>query len=400
MPTHSPRKRRILVVLLASLSAIGSISVDLYLPALPTIQESYNTSAATAQYTMVLFLIGAAVGMLSWGPISDRFGRKPPLYVSVSLYMAVSAGCALAPSIDTMIGLRFLQALCSSAGAVIGRAIVRDLFHGIDAARVYATIMATFALAPLIAPIVGSYLLILGGWPSLFWTEVFFAFIILITMHLLLRETHASVHTKPLALGHTLRGYGSLLRDRTFAGYAAGAAFGTGSLFVYIAVSSHIFISVYGLSPQIFGWVFGLNAVGVMIAARVASYLHRRLGVPQVLRGAFALQTATGYCVLLLWLVDGGVWTFALSTYVFLSLIGAIAPSTTALAMESQPHRGGMASALIGTLQFVTGAAGTFLVGLMPDNTPLPLILVIVIFSTVGLMINLLAVSRHLREAR
>ena len=393
MPTHSPRKRRALVVLLASLSAIGSISVDLYLPALPTIQRSFTTSAATAQYTMVLFLIGTAVGMLSWGPISDTFGRKPPLYVSVGLYIVVSAGCALAPSIGTMIGLRFLQALCASAGAVIGRAVVRDLFHGIQAAHVYATIMLTFAIAPMIAPVVGSYLLILSGWPSIFWTEVCFALIILVAMHFLLRETRASGHAKPLALGHAFRGYASLVFDRHYAPYAFSAAFGIVSLLVYIAVSSQIFIRVYGMTPQLYGWVFGFSAVGVMISARVASHLHHRLGVAGVLRGAFALQTAIGYSVLLFWLVDGGVWTFAVSTYFFLSLIGAIAPSTTALAMESQPHRGGMASALIGALQCLFGAAGTVLVGLMPDNTALPLILVMCAFSTIGFAINLFAAS-------
>ena len=388
------------MVLLASLSAIGSISVDLYLPALPTIQRSFTTSAATAQYTMVFFLIGTAVGMLSWGPISDRFGRKPPLYVSIGLYIAVSAGCALAPSIGVMIGLRFLQALCASAGAVIGRAIVRDLFHGLQAARVYATIMLTFAIAPMIAPVVGSYLLIVSGWPSIFWAEVCFASIILVAMHLLLRESRDLGHARPLSFGRTLRGYASLLVDGHYAPYALGAAFGTGSLLVFIAVSSQIFIRIYGITPQLYGWLFGLSAVGVMISARVASHLHHRVGVAQVLRGAFVLQTAIGYCVLLLWLVDGGVWTFAVSAFLFLSLIGAIAPSTTALAMESQPHRGGIASALIGALQCLAGAVGTVLVGLMPDSTALPLILVMVAFSTIGLAINFYAAPSQPQEAR
>lgn len=387
---HLSTKRWALILLLACLSGFGPLSVDMYLPSIPTIGRAFAVNAATVQYTMVFFMIGYAAGQLSWGPITDRFGRKPPLYISLTLYILFCAGCALAPSIGTLIALRAGQAICACAGGVVARAIVRDLFQGVEAARVYALNMLALAVTPMVAPVIGGYLLIFFGWPSIFWTQAAIAGVVLIGMHVLLRETHKPLPGATLHLGRTLKAYVSLLGDSHFAGYALGNAFGAGSLFTYIATSSHAYIDIYGMAPEMFGWMFGLSSLGVMAASQIASHLHRRIGVARVLRGAFVLQTLTAVIVLLLWMIDGGLWAFAVPMFFFLSMIGAILPSTSALAMERQGHRAGLASALLGTLQFVFGALGTVLIGLFPAGTALPLILVILGFSVIGLAINLL----------
>jgi DHA1 family bicyclomycin/chloramphenicol resistance-like MFS transporter len=391
-------KRWALVLLLAGLSAFGPLSVDMYLPSMPTIARAFASNAATVQYTMVSFMTGYAFGQLSWGPITDRFGRKPPLYVSLSFYILFCAGCASSTGVGMLIALRALQAICACAGGVVARAIVRDLFSGVEAARVYTLQMLAVAMTPMVAPVLGGYLLLFFGWRSIFWTQAIVACVVFVSMHLVLRETHKPGTSATLHLARTLRGYVALLFDRHFAGYALGNGFGAGALFTYIATSSHVYIDVYGMKPEMFGWLFGFASLGVMAASQIASYLHHRFGVAQVLRASFLIKTLLALLVLVLWLVDGGLWAFAIPMFFYLSLIGAIIPSTAALAMESQGHRAGMASALLGTMQFVFGALGAALVGLFAQRSALPLILVILAFSATALAINLAATEAPVRR--
>ncbi len=383
-----------LVLLLAGLSAFGPLSVDMYLPSMPTIARTFGSNAATVQYTMVAFMSGYAFGQLSWGPITDRFGRKPPLYVSLTLYILFCSACAMSVNVGMLIGLRVLQAICACAGGVVARAIVRDLFTGVEAARVYTLQMLAVAMTPMFAPIIGGYLLLFLGWRSIFWTQAIVAGIVLMFVHIMLRETHRPAPGTTLHLMRTLRGYVSLLFDKSFVGYALGNGFGAGALFMYIATSSHVYIDVYDMKPEMFGWLFGFASIGVMAASQIASLLHHRFGVARVLRASFIGEMLVALLVLALWLADGGLWAFAVPMFFYLSLIGAIIPSTAALAMESQGHRAGMASALLGTMQFLFGAFGAVLVSLFPQGSALPLILVILGFSVTALTINLCATPR------
>ncbi|WP_374441130.1 Bcr/CflA family multidrug efflux MFS transporter [Stella sp.] len=378
-----------LLVILGALTAFAPLSIDMYLPAFPQMEVALGASTDAIQRTLAAFFLGFALGQASYGPVTDRFGRKPPLYFGLGLYVLASIGCALAPSAEALTVLRFVQAVGACSGMVIARAMVRDLFEPRDAARAYSSLMLVTGLAPILAPVIGGAVLVWSGWTTIFWLLAGYAVLALAAVHWRLPETHPADPSRPLAFGRAVVDYARILRDRRYMGYAAGGGLGMAGMFAYIAGSPFVFIDLHGVTAQQYGWVFGLNAIGFVAAAQVNGRLlpagshERALRVAMLVQGAAALLLiaagATG---------TGGFAGLFAPIFVYVACLGFIMPNAAALAMAPYGRNAGVASALLGTLQFSLAAVASALVGLLHDGSALPMAGTVAAFGLAGLAVN------------
>ena len=361
------------LLILGALTAFAPMSIDMYLPALPAIAADFGTASSAAQFTLASFFVGLALGQAIHGPLADRFGRKPPLYAGLTLYVIASVGCALAPDIAALTALRFVQAAGGCAGVVIARAVVRDRFDAQTSARVYSLLMLVMGLAPILAPLLGGQVLLLFGWRAIFIVLALFGLSCLLAVWRYLPETRPA-QTAGGGLGATLRTYGELLKDRGFLGYSLSGGFAHAGLFAYITGSPHVFIELYGVPAQAYGWLFGFNALGLiassqlnrrLLAHRDAEAILRRANRATVLLGLVLLAVAAGG-----W---GGLPGLLIPLFGYLASLGFTAPNATALALARQGARAGSASALLGTLQFGVATLSSAAVGLLGAGSALPM---------------------------
>ncbi|MEO8627136.1 MAG: multidrug effflux MFS transporter, partial [Betaproteobacteria bacterium] len=231
-----------LTLLLGALTAFAPMSIDMYLPALPTLQNQFVIDAGSVQLTLAVFFIGLALGQALYGPLADRFGRKPPVLIGTAVYVLASAGCVFAPTIHSLIALRFAQAIGGCAGVVIARAIVRDLCDAQDSARMFSLLMLVMGVAPILAPLAGGYLLLLWGWQSIFWALALFGSLCLLATLIWLPETRPADATYGNGIGAALRGYRRLFQDRSFLSYTLAGGFAQAGMFAYISGSPSVFI--------------------------------------------------------------------------------------------------------------------------------------------------------------
>lgn len=362
-------------LLLGLLSAIGPFAIDMYLPALPSIGHSLDTSIGAVQASLMVYFLATGIGQLVYGPLSDQVGRKPPLYFGLALFAVGSVGCALAPDIRTLVAMRFLQGLGACACTVVPRAVVRDLYSGHDALRLMSLLMLVFSVSPILAPLVGSLLIDWQGWRSVFWAMTATAAVGLLLVATRLQETRPAAARHGSSWRSALAGYATLLRDRHYLGLVGIGAFGIASFFAYLANSSFVLINHYGLSPRQYSIVFAINAAAFIAMSQLTSRLGRRFGMAPMVRAAASAYA--GFMLLLLLLFALGVERLeVLLVLLFLGYgcLGLVMPTTAVLALESHAAIAGTASALMGTLQFATGAAVMALVGLFVDGTALPMI--------------------------
>lgn len=353
--TLTRARRLAILVTLGALSAFGPLSLDLYLPSLPDLAEDLGATEALGQLTISLCMIGLAAGQLLLGPVSDRTGRRVPLLVGVVLYAVTSVLCALAPSIWALIVLRLLQGLAGAAGLVIARAIVRDLFDGAEAARVFSLMVLVTGIAPILAPLAGAQIARFADWRGQF---VVLAVIgaLLAVAAFTLPETLPASRRHDGGLGHALRQFGALAKDRWFLVHALVLSASGCALFAYISFSSFVLQNAYGMSGQAFSVVFAVNAVGLMISGNVNGVALRRF-TPRRMLSVGVLVGLTGACVAVAAVWAGwGLPGLLPGIFVTVFGMGMIMPNATALAMEPHAERAGTASALLGMLQFLAGA--------------------------------------------
>ncbi len=366
-----------LVVMLGALTAMGPLAIDMYLPSLPAIGADLNASTGQTQATVAAFLAGMALGQFFYGPVSDRFGRRPAVLLGIVVFIVASAGCALAASPEQLLLGRFVQALGACAGGVVSRVIVRDQFDHHDTARVLSLLMLVMGLAPILAPLLGGVLLSFGGWRLNFWFMAVFGAILGVAALLRLRETRSHETTLQAQSENPLQAYAALLRQPRLIGYALAGALNGATLFTYIASSPELLIEIYGIPPELYGWVFGLNAVGIIGANQVNRWLLRTRTPDQVLARAsivaFALAAALAFFAVT---GLGERWTVLPMLFLVLASYGLMGGNTTAGALSVDPRRGGSASALLGGLSFGAGALASSLTGLFHDGTPRPMALV------------------------
>lgn len=370
-----------LILLLGSLIAFAPLSIDMYLPGLPDIAREFGVSAGVAQYTLAAYFVGMAAGQLLYGPLADRFGRKPPLYFGLALYTVASLGCLIAPDVASLIGWRFAQALGGCACVVVPLAVVSDRFDQLTTARVLSRLMLVMGVAPILAPVFGSFFVAQWGWRSIFGLLAGAGFVALLGARFLLGESLPAPARRGAGVGAALRGYAGLLRQRDFVGLALVGGFAGAGMFAYIAGSSFVFIDLFGLSAQQYGAVFGANALGLIVASQVNHALLGRWRSAQVLNVALAAMALFGLAAGAVALLSGpqhtgtpgAMWALLLPVFGFLVTIGATSPNTSSSAMAVQRGGGGSASALLGTLQFGLGALAGALVGVLNDGSALPM---------------------------
>ncbi len=363
-------------LVLGLLSAIGPFAIDMYLPALPSIGQSLNASVSAVQASLMAFFVAMGVGQIIYGPVSDMVGRKAPLVFGLLLFAAGSVGCALAPDIHTLIMLRFVQGLGACAGMVVPRAVVRDLHTGNDAARLMSLLMLVFSVSPILAPLMGSFLIEWSGWRSVFWAVTVAAALGLVLLATSLPETRPAAQRVHSSVRSALAGYGVLLRDRHFMGLVLIGAFGISSFFAYLANSSFVLIDHYGLTPRQYSYAFAANAASFIGMSQLTGRLAGRFGLVPMVKVAVAGYAAV--MVLLLVLNLSGIDRLDVLIgllFVGYGFLGLVMPTTAVLALEEHGAIAGTASALMGTLQFVTGAAVMALVGVFVDGSARPMVI-------------------------
>jgi len=362
-------------VVLGLISAIGPFAIDMYLPALPSIGQTLGASMGAVQASLMAFFIALGIGQMVYGPLSDMFGRKLPLYSSLLVFGLGSIGCALAPDIQTLITMRFIQGLGASAGMVIPRAIVRDLHTGVDAARLMSMLMLVFSVSPILAPLVGSVLIEWSGWRSVFWAVTVIAVLCTVLLRTSLPETRPPEQRLDSSVRSAFAAWGELLRDRHFLGLVFIGAFGMSSFFAYLANSPFIMIDHYGLTPRQYSIAFAVNAASFIGVSQFTGKLAARFGLRKMVNVA-----VTGYALVMLFLLLqnlAGVDRLDVligTMLVGFGFLGLVVPATSVLALDNHGAIAGSASALMGTLQFLTGAVVMAITGQFVDGSARPMV--------------------------
>ena len=350
------------LLLLGALTAFAPLSIDMYLPAFPTAAADLGASIAAVEKTLAAFFAGMALGQLAYGPLTDRFGRRRPLLAGCALYTVASVLCALAPNVHLLLVARFLQALGGAAGIVVVRAVVRDLYQVEDSARIYSRLMLVMGAAPILAPLLGSALLVLVGWRAIFWVLAGFGAAAFAAAYLRLPETHGGTP----GAAHPARAvanFAAVLADRRFLAPAVAAACALGTMFAYITGSPDVLINHFRVGPTTYALVFGCNAAGFIAFSQVNAHLVRRIGPRELLRrGLYVLSLVSTLQIVCAFTGSGGAGLIVALWFLQLSSLGFVAANATALALADQGPRAGSAAALLGAGQFLcAGLAGSAL---------------------------------------
>lgn len=365
-----------ILLILGALSAFGPMAIDFYLPSFPALAQAFGTDVEHVQLSLSAYFAGLAIGQLLYGPLADRYGRRKPLLLGVSIFTLASLACAYAPNLEWLIGARFVQALGGCAGMVISRAVVRDLCDPIAAAKAFSQLMLVMGLAPILAPLGGGALLGAFGWQSIFYCLTGFSALAGLAIGLRLPETIPAGPRPPL--GGALGEYRRLLGDRAFLTYALTGGVAIAGMFSYIAGSPFVFIQLYGVAPEHYGWVFGSNAAGFILMAQVNAYLLRYRGPGFWLRRAVWVYFGCGLILLTVTLLrPAHLWPLLMPLFGCIASLGFLMPNSSACAMAGQGRHAGSASALMGSLQFSVAAGASALVGALHDGSALPMAVVI-----------------------
>jgi len=388
-----PGQRPLVVVIFGLLSAIGPLSIDIYLPALPAIRTSFGADQAGALLTLSSFFVGFGLGQLFWGPLSDRFGRRWPLLAGLVLYFLASIVCTLGSTIEAMIFWRLVQALGGSAVPVLVQAMVRDLYDRDHGARILSLMMLVMGAAPIGAPLLGGQILIWLDWRWIFGVLAIFGAVSLGAAFLLPETLARSARRKTRAVAMIV-GYIELFGSRRYLGYMFCGAFFYAALFSFIAGSPFVYIDYFRVPPEFFGFLFGANIVGMMTTSFINARLVVGRGSDALLRlgcgvaaGAGVVLAVTGSTGI------GGIYGIAIPVFAILSMMGFVGGNATSGALSIYPGRAGAAAALSGAMQLVMGAVMGAIVGWAADGTPGPMSLIIFAVAVLSLLFNLTLVG-------
>lgn len=387
-------KRSRFVILLGALTALIPFTIDMYLPAFPTLAEVYQTNASAVQLSLTACLLGLAFGQLVTGPLSDTLGRRKPLIIFLIVYAIASVACIFAPNIYVFVGLRFVQGFAASAGLVISRAIVRDVSSGAELTRLFALLMVVNNLVPLLAPSFGSGVLLFADWRGIFLTLSLLGLVLLLVTAFRLEETLPPEKRVPGNLGETFSNFRIIIKNRKFTGYALAQGLLIGGVFAYVAGTPFIYQNIYGVSPQVFSILFGMNGIGLIFGSYAVGRFGYAWSEKKFLEVALYTATAAGAVLLAVVLIDGPLWAVVIPIFFFVTSIGVVGTASFTLAMEEQSRVAGSASALLGLLPFILGAVAAPLVGIAGEETAVPLGLIIFTMCLLALLAYLFLVKR------
>lgn len=375
------------IILIASLVALAPLSIDTYLPSLPVLASYFSTSHANVQHSLSTFFLGLAIGQLIYGPVSDRFGRRPVLLFGITLYLLTSVLCAQAVSIGMLIGGRFLEGVGAAAGPVVGRAIVRDTWSGEYAARAMSYVVMTMTTVPVLAPIVGGHMLSWFDWQSIFWLMTGCGLVCFLIVALLLEESNPKGRGMPSSLWQRFSVFGHLLRDLRVIAYlvCGGAVFGV--LFSFITGSSFVYINVYGVSPSHFGYYFAINVLAMTSANFLNGRLVTRYGYRRMLGIAAAVVVMAALLVPLLAVLKiGGLYGVIVPMFFATGGIGVVASNTVTGMLNIAPESAGAVSSLFGVSQFLFAAAASACVGFLQAGPTLAMGVVMFALSVLAFL--------------
>lgn len=374
IPLRHPRK---LIVLLAALQAFGPLSIDMYLPGLPRIAADLASSESSIQLTITAFLVGLFVGMLFYGPLSDKYGRRPLLLGGISLYLLASLGCILAYDANQLVVLRFVQALGGAAASVLGRAVVRDVFPVNEAARVLSLMHLITMIATLIAPLLGGYLLLIFGWRALFVALMLFAGTVLVVTALKVPETNIG-ESRDASIAGVFAAYFRILRHPLALGYILCMSFSFAGMFAYITASPFVYINYFGVQPQHYAWLFSLNIGGIILLVTINARTVRRSGPRRMLMVGAGIAATSGIALLITGSLGiGGLAAIVAGLFGYVGVTGVLGANCMANLLQHYPKQAGAAAGLAVATQFGLGALASSLVSALHDGTPLPMTLVV-----------------------
>jgi DHA1 family bicyclomycin/chloramphenicol resistance-like MFS transporter len=367
-------KRRLhLALLLGSLALLGPFTIDMYLPSFPTIVKEYSTTASLVQISLTTCLLGLGLGQLIIGPMSDVLGRRKPLLIFLIMYLLASVVCAFAPNIYFFIGARFLQGFAAAGGLVISRAIVRDVYSGRELTKFFALLMAVSNLGPIIAPIAGGSILSFTNWTGVFIALACIGMVLFLIISLKLEETLPIEKRIPSNFIQVVKNFGSLLKDRQFTGYALTQGFIIAGIFAYVSGIPFVYQNIYGVSPQVFSLLFGVNGIALIIGSQLVGRYSDVIPEKTFLKIGLILSNTAGAVLLGALLIKAPLIAIAIPIFFLVSCIGIIATTSFSLAMESQGHIAGSASALLGVLPFILGSLTAPLVGIAGEYSAIPM---------------------------
>jgi len=376
------------VLILGSLTALGPFSIDMYLPGFPAIAKSFHTTTAQVSLSLSSFFVGLAAGQLLYGPLLDRFGRKRPLYIGLVLYIIASAGCYFSTSIETLIVLRFIQAIGACAAGVASMAMVRDIFPLDQNAKIFALLILILGASPMIAPTVGGYVTEVFGWHLIFVILGIMALVILLTVIFFLPESYKADPTYSLKPKPIISSFLLVIKEPQFYTYAFAGAFAFAGLFVYVSASPIVFMEVFKVSAKTYGWIFAALSVGFIGSSQVNNLLLKKYKSEQIIRVSLSVQVITS----LLFLIGSWYNWYGLGgtigiIFIMLCCIGTTSPNASALSLAPFEKNAGTASALLGALQLGLGALATLGVGVLNSHSSVPMAAIMEISALIALLI-------------
>lgn len=384
-----------LILILGSMTALSPFSIDMYLAAFPAMAKYFNTDVAQVSLTLSSYFIGLASGQLFYGPLMDRFGRKKPLLAGLSIYIVAAIGCVFAQKIESLILLRFIQAVGGCAASVSAFAMVRDLFEPRESAKVFSRLILILSVSPLLAPTFGSYLSVYFGWASNFAALAIGASVLFLVIFKFLPESHKADASHVLSPLPILKNYLSILREPKFYTYSISGALGFSGLFVYLAASPTIFMEIFQVSEQVYGWIFAFIAMGMIMASQVNVLLLKKFNNQQILKGAL-MGLTTISLIFFICAVNGwfNVYSVVITMFIFLSCLGLSNPNASAMAMAPFGSKAGSAAALLGFLQMGIGATASVFVGILKAQQLFPLTMIFVATSVFALTVFMLGTRK------
>lgn len=382
------KKYYTLILILGSLTALGPFSIDMYLPGFPAIAADLHTDTARVSLSLSSFFIGISAGQLLYGPLLDKFGRRKPLYIGLLVYILASAGCAFTNSIDALIGLRFVQALGSCAATVASVAMVRDLFPIKENAKVFALLMLVLGVSPMIAPTLGGYLTVAFGWHTIFLILLGLGAFNLLASWLWLPESYKPDATLSLKPKPIINNFWTVFKDPQFYTYALTGAFAFSGLFAYISGSPLLFMELFQVNEETYGWIFAFLSLGFIGSSQLNTLMLRRHTSQQLIRTALIAQVITALIFL-----TGSIygWFGLVETtgllFMFLCCLGFVSPNASALSLIPFTKNAGTASALMGAIQMGIGALASFGVSLFITKSAVPTVSIMALSSILGLTV-------------
>lgn len=382
------QKKGFTIFILGLLTALGPFSIDMYLPAFPDIAKDLGTTVSQVSLSLSSYFIGISVGQLFYGPLLDRFGRKRPLYIGIAVYILTSIACLATNSIETLVGIRFLQALGGCVAGVGAMAMVRDLFTTKESAKVYSLLILILGVSPLLAPTVGGYLATSFGWHSVFIALAAIALAILAIVYFFLPESHQPDPSVSLSFKPIMKNFWEIVQNPQFYTYVFSGAVAFSGLFAYLAASPVIFMNIFAVTPQAYGWIFAIIATGMITFSQLNVALLRRFQNEQILTSGIFIQMIAGLIFLLCVYLD---FYSLISTIIYFSIVlsclGLTNPNSGALALAPFSRNAGSAAALMGFLQMGFGALAAMMIGLLEVKSVLSIVAIMATTATLAFFI-------------